>query len=407
MRSRSILAGEPLVIRIRSLVLLVGLVFVLSLSGCKKPTAPVAGGGQGATQGTGGSSAGASVEGPSSEAATGTEKSATEGSSETKTPTESSPAGKKPTVAYVTNGIASFWVIAEKGARAAEKDFNCKVEVRMPPADGAVANQQRMIEELLTIGVDGIAVSPIDPKNQTEFFNEVAKKTRFITHDADAPDSNRLAYVGMDNYTAGRMCGKLVKEAIPDGGSIMIFVGRLEQLNARLRRQGLIDELLDRSVDSTRYDEPGKALGEGGKYVILDTRTDNFDFGAAKALAEDSLAKYPDLSCMVGLFAYNPPKLLEALRGADKLGKVKVVGFDEENETLQAIKDGHCFGTVVQNPYRYGYESMRILAALARGEKDVLPEGGFLSIDAQIIKKDNVDEFWTKLKQLTGAADQP
>lgn len=315
-------------------------------------------------------------------------------------------ADKKPTVAYVTNGIASFWVIAEKGAKAAEKQFDCNVEVRMPPADGAVANQQRMIEELLTLNVDGIAVSPIDPANQTEFLNSVAAKTRLITHDADAPDSKRIAYIGMDNYTAGRMCGKLVKEALPDGGSVMVFVGRLEQLNAKLRRQGLIDELLDRSVDPARFDEPGQEI-KGDKYVILDTRTDNFDFGAAKALPEDAIAKHPDLGCMVGLFAYNPPYILEALRGADKLGKVKVVAFDEADETLQAIKDGHCYGTVVQNPYQYGFESVRLLAALARGDESVLPKGGFLEIGARAVKKDDVDAFWTELKELTSTSGSP
>lgn len=377
-----------------------GLALVLSLTGCKKPAPPGAAGSDSGGSGGAGQSTASSTDSSDDKSSSGSPGSGT-------TADDKSGSNKMPTVAYVTNGIASFWVIAEKGAKAAEKDFNCKVEVRMPPADGAVANQQRMIEELLTVGVDGVAVSPIDPKNQTEFLNQVAQKTRLITHDADAPESQRLAYVGMDNYTAGRMCGKLVKQAIPDGGSIMVFVGRLEQLNARLRRQGLVDELLDRSVDSSRYDEPGKVLGEGGKYVILDTRTDNFDFGAAKALAEDSLAKHPDLTCMVGLFAYNPPYMLEALRGAGKLGKVKVVGFDEADETLQAIKDGHCFGTVVQNPYRYGYESVRILAALARGDAKAMPENKFLAIDARSITKDNVDEFWTELKQLTGAADAP
>ena len=305
---------------------------------------------------------------------------------------------KKKKVAYVTNGIASFWVIAEAGARAAAKDMGVDVEIRMPPADGAIANQKRMLEELITMRVQGIAVSPIDPANQKDILNMVAEKTNLITHDADAPDSERLAYIGMDNYKAGRMCGKLVKEALPDGGNLMIFVGRLEQLNAKLRRQGLIDELLDRSDDSSRYDEPGKVIGEGGKYVILDTRTDNFDFGAAKALPEDAIAKHPDLDCMVGLFAYNPPYMLEALKGADKIGKVKVVAFDEDEATLQAIKDGHCYGTIVQNPYQYGYQSVKMLSALADGDKSVIPESGFMDIEARAIKQDNVQDFWDELK---------
>jgi ribose transport system substrate-binding protein len=64
----------------------------------------------------------------------------------------------------------------------------------------------------------------------------------------------------MSNYDAGRMCGELVKEAMPGGGSVMIFVGRVEQDNARLRRQGVIDELLDRSHDPTRFDPPGEVI---------------------------------------------------------------------------------------------------------------------------------------------------
>jgi ribose transport system substrate-binding protein len=318
------------------------------------------------------------------------------------------PKQRKPTVAFVTNGIASFWVIAEAGARAAAKDFDANVEVRMPPADGAVANQKRMLEELLTLGVDGIAVSPIDPDNQADILNECGSRSKMITHDSDAPKTNRLAYVGMDNYTAGRMCGQLVKQAIPDGGSVMLFVGRLEQLNAKLRRQGVIDELLDRSHDPARYDPPGAVLGEGGKYVVLDTRTDNFDFAAAKSLAEDAIARYPDLGCMVGLFAYNPPYMLEALKGANKQGKIRLVGFDEADETLQAIVDGHCFGTVVQNPYMYGYESVRILTGLARGDQSVMPQGGFLDIPARQITHENVQQFWDELKSMiAGTAAKP
>ncbi len=305
----------------------------------------------------------------------------------------------KPTVAYVTNGIASFWVVAEAGVRAAERDFDVKAVVKMPPSDGRIANQKRMIEELLTLGVDGIAVSPIDPKNQQDILDAIAQSCHYITHDSDAPETNRLAYVGMSNYDAGRMCGELIREALPDGGDVMLFVGSLEQDNARLRRQGLIDELLDRSHDPSRDDPPGQPI-TGLKYTVLATRTDNFDFSAAKALAEDALAAYPDLDCMVGLFAYNPPLILEAIKGADKLGQIKLIGFDEDEVTLRAIADGHCYGTVVQDPYRYGYESIRILAGLARGDMSVVPEGGFLNIPARKITQQNVTPFWDHLKQL-------
>lgn len=309
--------------------------------------------------------------------------------------------GKKPTVAFVTNGIASFWVVAEAGARASAKDHDVNVLVKMPP-DG-VGDQKRMLEDLLTQKVDGIAVSPIDPNGQLDLLNEVGEKTLYITHDSDAPETNRLCYIGVDNYDAGRMCGQLVKEAIPEGGEIMVFVGRLEQLNAKLRRQGMIDELLDRSHDPTRYDEPGSPI-EGDKYTILDTRTDGFDFAKAKAEAQDSINKYPNLKCMVGLFAYNPPLMLEAVKEAGKTGTLKIVAFDEEDGTLQGIKDGHIHGTVVQDPYQYGYQSVKVLAALVKGDRSLIPEDKFINIPARQIRGDNVDEFWSTLKKLVGGA---
>lgn len=311
----------------------------------------------------------------------------------------------RPTVAYVTNGISSFWVIAEKGATDAADEFDVNVEIRMPPM--GISDQKRMVQELLAMGVDGIAISPIDPDNQTQFLNEIAQRTNLLTHDSDAPESKRICYVGMDNYVAGRMCGKLVKEARPDGGDVMIFVGRLGQLNARQRRQGVIDELLDRDHDPNRYDAPGGEI-QGEKYTVVDTRTDLFDFAKAKSLAEDAIARYSNLCCMIGLFTYNPPQCLEAVREAGQLGKISIVGFDEATETLQAIVDGHVNGTVVQNPYRYGYDSVRILAGLARGDKSVLPPDGFLPIPARTITRENVNEFWDELNRLTGnEAQQP
>jgi ribose transport system substrate-binding protein len=307
----------------------------------------------------------------------------------------------KITVAYVTNGIDPFWTIAEKGARdaAADPKIDVNVEVRMPPK--GVEDQKRMVQELLAQNVKGIAISPIDADNQGDLMAEIAARTNLITHDSDAPRSKRLCYIGVDNYQAGRACAKLVKQALPDGGSIMIFVGRLGQDNAKLRRQGLIDELLERSPDASRYDEPGQEL-KGGKYVILDTRTDGFDRAKAKQLAQDAMTRYPDLNCMVGLFAYNPPICLDAVRDAGKLGKIKIVAFDENDDTLKGIKDAHVFGTIVQNPYKYGYESVRILAALARRDQSVLPKDGFLAVPERSITKQNVDEFWDSLKKQTG-----
>jgi ribose transport system substrate-binding protein len=315
--------------------------------------------------------------------------------------TESSKQGGsgKKRFAFVTNGVADFWTIAEAGAKTAGADLGVEVQVLMPT--GGITEQKQMLEDIVTRGVNGIAISPIDPINQTEIINRAAQATTLITHDSDAPLSNRQLYIGMDNYTAGRLCGQLVKEALPNGGSIMLMIGRMEQDNSKRRRQGVIDELLDRSVDSSRYDAPGAPI-TGGKFTILNTLTDQFDLSKAKANAEDTLTKHPDVAAMVGLFAYNTPANLQALEQAGKLNTVKVIGFDEDAATLEGIRQGTVHGTVVQNPYLYGYKSIEMLKAIESGDKTVIPADKFINIEGRQIRKNNVEAFWADLKVKTG-----
>jgi len=309
---------------------------------------------------------------------------------------------KKKRIAYVTNGVDPFWNTAAAGVRAAEKEFGIECDVLMPPK--GIVDQKRMVEGLLARGIDGIAISPIDAKNQVGLINEAAARCPVITHDSDAPDSKRLCFVGMDNYKAGRAAGKLVKEALPKGGKVMLFVGRLEQLNAQQRRQGVIDELMNRplqALDKITYSPPGRAISSReSPYLVVDTRTDNFDYARAKANAQDAMASIPDLACMVGLFAYNSPQCLEAVKEARKLGQIKIVSFDEQNAVLQGIIDGHVHGTISQQPYYYGYESVRILKALANGDRSVLPRHGFLEVAIQEVRKANVEKFWAELKKM-------
>jgi len=303
----------------------------------------------------------------------------------------------KVSVAFVGNAIAPFWTIAEKGARKAGEEFGVDVQVRMP-ANGA-ADQKRMVEELLARGVNGIAFSPADPANQLELMKEMAQQTTLITQDSDAPESPRLCFVGMDNYHAGRLCGRLIKEALPEGGTLMFFVGRAGQLNAKQRRQGIVDELLNRPADKPGDDPPDTEV-KGDKYTILGTRTDEADVAKAKANVQDTLTRYPDIGALVGLFSYNTPQIYAAVKEAGKTGQVKIIGFDEEDDTLRGIQEGAIHATVVQSPYRYGYESVRILAALAKGDPSVIPANKFFEVPAKAVKKDDVDAFWAELKEL-------
>jgi len=311
----------------------------------------------------------------------------------------------KPQFAFVVNMPATFWTIAEHGVRAASE--SCGVDASFHvPAGGKVDEQKRILEDLVARGVDGIAVSPRDAVNMTGLLDQLAERTVLITHDSDAPGSQRMAYVGMANYDAGRMCGELVKSALPDGGVVVVMIGTLDQDNGKGRRQGLIDELLGRSHDPTRFDEQNAQLAND-EFEIRATFTTESDGQKCKAATQDSLVRWDDVDCFVGMFEYEPPAILEAVKSANRLGEVKIIGFDENDATLQGILDGHIEGTVVQNPYEYGRQSILLLDKLVR-EADparrqaLLPEGGFMDIPARKITKANAQAFWDDLKQKTG-----
>src|SRR5215203_3038837 len=288
-------------------------------------------------------------------------------------------AGTKHKLAFVTNNASDFWIIARKGTEKAAADIpGIEVEFRIP-ADGTAAEQQRQVDDLLAKGIHGIAISPVDPANQTPMLNRAASQTLVVTQDSDAPNSNRVCYVGTDNVEAGRQAGQLVKEALPNGGKIMIFVGVLDAANAQQRYQGLKEALA------------------GSNVTIIDVRTDNTDLVRAKANAADSLVNNPDLAGMVGLWAYNGPAILSAVKEANKTDKVKIVAFDEQDETLSGIRDGAIYATVVQQPFEFGYQSMALMAKALKGDKSGIPAGKQIFVPTIAVKRSDVDEFTRKI----------
>jgi ribose transport system substrate-binding protein len=292
--------------------------------------------------------------------------------------------GGKFKVAFVTNNAADFWTIARRGCEQAGSELsNVEVEFRIP-SDGTAAEQRRIIDDLMAKGVAGIAISPVDPSNQTQMINNLAKQILVITQDSDAPQSDRACYLGTDNRAAGRQAGQLIKEALPQGGKIMIFVGKIDAQNAQDRFNGIKDALA------------------GSNVQIIDVRTDDTDTVRAKANAADTLVKYPDIAALVGLWNYNGPAILGAVKDAGKVGQVKIVCFDEDYVTLAGVKDGSIYATVVQQPYEFGYQSVQLMAKVLGGDRSVIPADKLKIIPTLIINRDNVDDFTKKINQLRG-----
>lgn len=292
-------------------------------------------------------------------------------------------AGKK-TLAFVVNGASDFWKIAEAGVKKAQGELpNYDLQFKYPE-QAAAAVQQRVLEDLVAAGAAGIMVSAVDPKNQTEELNKIAAQTVLFTTDSDAPQSKRVAYIGSSNTDLGKAAGKLMLDALPNGGKCVGFVGLLGADNARERIEGVKETI------------------KGSKVELVDVRGDEIDQTRAKRNVEDTLAAMPDVSCLVGFYSYNTPRIYEVLKEAGKLGKIKVIGFDEDPITLGGVKEGSIVGTVVQQPFEWGYQGMKLMAKYIEGDKSGIPANGVIIVPGKVIDKSNVDAFMAQMKQMLG-----
>jgi ribose transport system substrate-binding protein len=286
---------------------------------------------------------------------------------------------KKIRLGIVINAPSDYMSLVRLGCDFVVRgDDNIDLDFRIP-TDATIGAQQEILSNFVASGVDGIAVSPIDADQQTDFLSHIATNTLLVCIDSDAEKSGRACYIGTDNVAAGRQAADLLKAALPQGGKVVLCVGYDNAQNTKDRVKGLQDELA------------------GSNIQIIDTLADDTKRAVAYKNAEDALAKYPDLAGMVGIYDYHGPAILTAVRGAGKTGQVKIVCFDEDSDTLAGVAAGDIYGTVVQNPFQIGGQTVFRLAKYLRGDKSQLA-GGRIIISSQAVTKDNVVHYQNALK---------
>jgi ribose transport system substrate-binding protein len=291
--------------------------------------------------------------------------------------------GKK-TLAFVVNGASDFWKAAEAGVKKAQGELPNYTLVFKYPEQSSAAIQTRIMDDLVAAGVAGIMVSAVDPKTMGDALNRVGGQVALFTTDSDAPNSKRIVYIGSSNVDAGKQAGQLMLKALPNGGKCMGFVGLPGADNARERIDGVKETI------------------KGSKIELVDVRADDIDQTRAKRNVEDTITARPEINCMVGFYSYNTPRIYEALKEAGKIGKVTIIGFDEDPITLGGVKEGTIVGTVVQQPYEWGYQGMKDMAKYLEGDKSFIPANKLIIVPTKIIDKSNVDAFWTELKARQG-----
>lgn len=340
-------------------------------------------------------------------------------------PTEVGPATGEPVkIGIITNAIAPFWDPMVVGMERAEEDptvmpelgggvklpadveeamkkitdmlLERKINGGLPPCEaswkgpqaGTLQEQRRLLDEFRAAGVDGISISPRESEPLSPVIDELIESDILVLcMDSDAPDSQRLAYIGTNNYEAGKVAGEAAGEVFGSQGARLIgFVGDRGAENAKERIRG--------------FEEAAKAYN----IELLDVREDDADPSKARRNAEDAIQAFPDINGFLGIWSYDAPAITQAVIAADKQDQIKIVSFDAEPQTLVHLEKGEIEATVVQKPYLFGYLSVQLLYAMkvlgVEQVEAVLPEKGIIDTGVTVVTPDNVGEFMEYLKGL-------
>lgn len=266
-------------------------------------------------------------------------------------------------IILLNNTDSPFWDAARAGIKKAQDDLKLTdvgFTASMDSNDGTETGQ---IEKLRQYGtqsdIAAVIISPISSTNPA-IADELKKlKAKGITigcFDSDLDKKfieNREFYVGTDNVAGGKVLGTAAKMLKPDGAPYVQFVGVDSQQNAIERMDGFTSAV-------------------GGTFAQKDRKLDDADRNRARDNVRDVIAKYPELSLLVGIWSYNAPAIVDVVKEKKVRDKFTIVTFDAEAIAIQQMGEGMIDAMVVQNPFAMGYDSVRYAFAKAQGDQETL-----------------------------------
>lgn len=236
-----------------------------------------------------------------------------------------------------------YWQEASAGLEDAAKQLGVKAELTGPanysPNDELTAFQQAVAQK-----PSGIMISASTPDIFRAPINAaIAEGIPVICVDADAPGSNRVMFVGTDNFRAGQESGKRMADLLAGKGNVVI-ISIPGQFNLDERVRGVTDVL-------KKY--PG--------IKIVKTVDDKGDSRNAYDAVSALLQGKEKPEGIIALEASGGSGAADALHRLDLTGKIPIVAFDKDPETLDWIQRGAITATVVQKPYVMAYYGLKFL----------------------------------------------
>jgi ribose transport system substrate-binding protein len=287
-------------------------------------------------------------------------------------------------ILVASNVNLPYWQEAQAGLNDAGKTMGVKVDM-VGPTTFSPSEQLTAFQQAVASHPSGILVSVTDPKLFNDPINAaIMQGLPVVTIDADAPESRRVTFIGTDNFRAGQESGKHMADLLGGQGRVLI-IGLAGQLNTEERVRGVNEAI-------KKY--PG--------IKIIDTVDGKGDPNAAYDAVSSLLQKKEKIDGIIALEATGGAGAADALHRLDMTGKIKIVAFDKDPQTLDGIDRGWITATVVQKPYVMAFYGVRFLDDLHHNVvhefKDwaTAPAGPlpvFVDTGTAVVDKGNLDTF--------------
>lgn len=287
-------------------------------------------------------------------------------------------------VMATSNKAIPYWQTATSGFIEAARQAGVKSEVIGPDNYDPNAEKDEF-HKVLARKPTAIIVSPADPElMKPEIDAAIAQGIPVITIDTDSPQSNRLFFMGTNNYQAGTLAAEVAVKELKGKGNVVVFTIP-SQLNLEERLNG---------YKSVFAKNPGiKIVRE------IDMKGDpRIVFDQTQAI----LDKKEPIDGFICLEAQGGPEVATVLENNKVTGKV-VVAFDTDDKTLEGVKNGIIAATVAQKPYTMGYLGVKLaddyyhskadIAKMASSKSPLSPLPAFVDTGATLVNKSNVDQI--------------
>lgn len=278
----------------------------------------------------------------------------------------------------------------EEGVKQSATDLGVNA-YQVGPADADPAQQVKVVEDLISKGVDAIAVVPNDAKSLEPVFQK-AKEAGIIVLTHESPDQvgNDYDLELIDNVKFGQHHWDMLVENMGDSGQFAVYVGSLTV-----------------PLHNLWADEGLKYAAE--KYPNLKLVTERIPCGEDQELAKqrtlELIKAYPDLKGIVGFGSLGPPGAAQAIKEKGLEDKIAVVGTVLPGHAAPYLKDGSMDHGILWDPKDAGFGLVWVAKQMLEGQKisdgmeipgmgKVKLEGRVIKVDAMIdITADNAEGF--------------